>query len=70
MKYNGIWVMSWQLHDEGAEQVVQAVQELGVTSVSPGIHLALHWQSAGSQAAFLYHRYFYRTTQLFMKPDN
>ncbi len=55
MKYNGIWVMPWQLHDEGAEQVVNAVQELNCTSISLGIHLALHRQSAGSQAAFLYH---------------
>jgi hypothetical protein len=55
MKYNGIWVMPWQLHDEGAEHVVQTVQELGLTSISLGIHIALHRQSAGSQAAFLYH---------------
>ncbi|MBU7018984.1 MAG: hypothetical protein HXS44_15855 [Theionarchaea archaeon] len=55
MKYNGIWVMPWQLQDEGAEQVCAAVQDLGINTISLGVHMALHRQSAGSQAAFLYH---------------
>ncbi|MBU7032554.1 MAG: hypothetical protein HXS53_08485 [Theionarchaea archaeon] len=55
MKYKGIWVMPWQLQDEGAEHVCSTVQDLGINSISLGVHMALHRQSAGSQAAFLYH---------------